>query len=201
MEMSQSVAALWAAGIGVAASAVASLITARAARKQAELGAQAQLEAVRLQAVEAHSQEKKRRQQRVYADLHMAANTLRAVCVDAEQSLSEIPMTADAHELDQADAAFSLYDEELHQKSRDLWHAYSTIALEGPEAVSDAAEKLFDAYDALVKGILDLARQIIGEEVRSPIQEEHKMARLRELDDDMVAATLEFLEEAHKVLD
>ncbi len=201
MEISQSAAALWAAGIGVAASAVASLITARGARNQAELGAQAQLEAVRLQAIEAHSQEKKRRQQRAYADFYTAANVLRAVCVDAEQELKGIPSDAGSSELDEANVAFEFYDEELHRKARDLWHGYCAIGLEGPDAVDDAAENLFEAFEALINGIRDWARRIMAQDVRFPAREEGMVARISELESDMVTATEKFLEEAQKVLE
>ncbi|MFD8262142.1 hypothetical protein ACFV19_25180 [Streptomyces griseoluteus] len=200
MEISQSAAALWAAGIGVGASAVASLIAARAAREQAEVGAKAQLEAVRLQAAEAHSQEKKRRQQRVYADFYMAANILRAACVDAEQTLKEVPSNAAPSELDEADANFTVHDDELHRKSRDLWHGYSAVCLEGPDAVADAAERLFGAFVDFVEAIKDWAKQVMTRDGFRSDDEDEATARIRELEQRMITLTKEFMEEAQGVL-
>ncbi|MGA5509379.1 hypothetical protein [Streptomyces umbrinus] len=200
MEISEGVAALWAAGIGVAASAVASVITSRAARQQAEVGARAQIEAVKIQASEAHSQEKKRRQQRVYADFHTAANTLRAACVDAELTLNSISDDADPSELEEADATFSGRETEMLDRTRDFWHSYAAIGLEGPDSVDDAAESLFGTYDLWVKCIIEWASQILQENIRDSAKEEEFYVRCSAIEETVKSETVEFLNEAQAVL-
>ncbi|MFD5586719.1 hypothetical protein ACFWII_23355 [Streptomyces sp. NPDC127063] len=197
MDVSEGVAALWAAGIGVAASAVASLISAWAAKQQAEIGARAQLEAVRIQAAEAHSQEKKRRQQAAYADLYASVNALREACVDAVQELKEIAVDADLYE---ADASFSSYDQSLHSKSRELWRAYTVVGLEGPEQVDNTADKVMESHEKWVQSIFDLAKQIIGDDERNLVAEAELTARISERESEALSCVDDFVNEAQKVL-
>lgn len=201
VNLSQSVAALWAAGIGVAASAVASLITARAARKQAEIGAHTQLEAVRLQAAEAHNQEKKRRQQQTYAEFYTAGNVLRECTVDATNLLEEIPEGAGSAELDAADEDFDPFREDLHRLTRELWRRTSAVSLEGPEEVSEAAENLYDAYVSLCEAIYDWAREIMSGDSRDLTLEEESKSQVLNREGGINAITEAFMKKAQKVLE
>ncbi|MEU5449954.1 hypothetical protein [Streptomyces californicus] len=146
MEISQGVAAVYAAVIGIMASAVASSIAAHAGRRQAQIGAQAQIKAAELQAEEAHRQEKNRRRQQVYSQFHQQSETVRASLVDAKSVIAGISVNATPSQLSRALEEAEQKEEIIGDSIRGLWFRYSEVLLEGPTEISDIAEEMNDSF-------------------------------------------------------